>query len=135
MTLASITTQYHSYVAQRSPKAWLAANIATQIMIACDDHVDTVAAVHMSACNTLPSCGVLGQTWHGMTLLKPSMESLTTTIKYLACTVTCGDLSQACGDLMTWRWTCPNEPRWVVKGKIVFKVPKPHVNSIGTTVK
>ena len=40
MTLATVATHYHNYVAQLSPKAWLAANIATLMMLACDDLAD-----------------------------------------------------------------------------------------------
>jgi hypothetical protein len=32
MTLASVATHHHNFVAQLSPKAWLAANIATLMM-------------------------------------------------------------------------------------------------------
>ena len=50
MTLASVATHYHNFVAQLSPKAWLAANIATLMMQACDDLADAGNYVHAHQC-------------------------------------------------------------------------------------
>ena len=54
MTLASVATHYHNFVAQLSPKAWLAANIATLMMQACDDLADAGNYVHAHQCLQCP---------------------------------------------------------------------------------